>query len=458
MKTVLVVGGGITGLSTMYELYKWKMKTNTAIRLILVEAESELGGKIKSVKNDDFIMETGADSIVVRKTEGMSFLEDLGLEDTLVYNNTGRSFIYTDTGLKQIPTDSVFGIPLTIESLAKSTLLTDEGKVEALKDLYTKNNGFTKADSIGDFLEYCFGKELVEKQIAPVLSGVYSGSIFELTIQSTLPYLLDYKEEYGSIIKGLEANKHKFQSSGEKKFLSFRDGMVTLVNKYENSIDNVEVYKDTKVVGIDKKDEQYKIYLSNQEMIESDYVVLAIPSNEAEDFLPEIKNHFSLLKNSSLISVYLGYNISDETIPQEGTGFINASQDLVCNACTWTSRKWQHTSSQGNLLMRLFYKSSLPSFEDLKVLDKEELLQVAMKDIKKSLGIASKPVMSEITYWNNSMPNYSINHPETVQSIERNLIEAYPGIFIAGSSYYGVGIPDCIENGKSTAKKLIELL
>jgi protoporphyrinogen/coproporphyrinogen III oxidase len=459
LKTITVVGGGITGLSTMFELHKWKKETGADIRLLLIEAQSHLGGKIKTKKNQEFVMETGADSIVARKTHGMSFIGDLELENDLVYNDTGRSFIFTDEGLKPIPTDSIFGIPLSIESLAKSTLVSAEGKVEALKDLYNPNNGFTKGDSIGDFLEACFGKELVEKQIGPVLSGVYSGALSELTIQSTLPYLLDYKEEYGSIIRGLEANKQKFQSSGEKKFFSFKDGMETLVKRYENKLDDIEIYKDTKVINIEKKEKKYQILLSNQEIIQSDYVVLSTPSMEAENLLPELKDYFAPLKNSSLISIYMGYNLSDLQLPEEGTGFITSStNDLVCNACTRTSRKWRHTSKNGNILIRLFYKSNLSDYAHLKEMNREEIILVAKKDIEKSLGLFAEPVVTELTYWNNSMPNYLISHPQTVQNIENRLSEVYPGILIAGSSYYGVGIPDCIDNGTKTARKLIELL
>jgi protoporphyrinogen/coproporphyrinogen III oxidase len=460
MKTVLIIGGGVTGLSAMHELHKWKNENQADVRLILVEASSELGGKIRTVKEDGFVMEAGADSIVARKAMGMSFIDELGLEDEVVYNDVGRSFLYSDGELKPIPTDSVFGIPASVESLAKSTLVSAEGKVEALKDFYLSNDQFTKNDSIGDFLEYFLGKELVEKQIAPVLSGVYSGKLSDLTIASTLPYLIDYKEEHGSIIKGLEANKKKFQG-GEKKFFSFRSGLNTLINAYEGKLDDVEIYKNTSVMSIEKVGERYQVVLANREIIESDYVVLSIPHSAAEVLFSnqELKNEFGKLKNSSLISIYVGYDVPDEQLPADGTGFISASsEELACNACTWTSRKWKHTSFKGNLLVRLFYKSSHPSFVELKGMSEEELLQVAMQDIAKSLGVIAEPVVSEMTKWTDSMPNYLLTHPKTVQSLENKLKESYPGISIAGCSYYGVGIPDCIENGVITARKIIEKL
>ncbi|MGM7724679.1 protoporphyrinogen oxidase [Metabacillus sp. Hm71] len=461
MKTVLVIGGGITGLSVMYELNKWKKSTQSDVKLILAEASSELGGKIRTVNNHEFVMETGADSIVLRKANKMSFIEDLGLQSEVVYNATGRSFIYADGQLKPIPPDSVFGIPASIESLAKSTLISAEGKVAALKDFYTRNERFTKNDSIGEFLEFFLGKELVKKQIAPVLSGVYSGDLMDLTIASTLPYVFDYKEMYGSIIKGFEVNKEKFQSNGERKFISFNNGLGTLIDAYEKALDDVEIVKNIKATVIEKVEERYRVSFMNHESIEADFIVLSIPHTAAEKLIndTDLKNDFANLKNSSLISVYVGFDVPDHLLPEEGTGFINASNhDLSCNACTWTSRKWEHTSSNGNLLVRLFYKSSHPLFPSLQNMSKQELLQAARTDIQKSLGISAEPVASEVTTWMESMPNYRKTHPHTVDAIEGKLAEKYPGMIVAGCSYYGVGIPDCIENGQSTAEKIISLL
>ncbi|MEH7097142.1 protoporphyrinogen oxidase [Neobacillus vireti] len=459
MKTIVVVGGGITGLAAMYELQKWKKSNRSDVRLVLAEAAEQLGGKIRTINQSGYIMETGADSIVARKMETMTLIEELGLEKEVVYNATGRSYIYTDEELKLIPEDAVFGIPASIESLANSTLISAEGKVAALKDFYTKNETFTKNDSIGSFLEYFLGTEIVEKQISPVLSGVYSGNLSDLTLASTLPYLIDYKEQYGSIIKGLEANKQKFKG-GERKFLSFQKGLDSLIDAFESQLNDVEILKKTKINKIVKENSLYQVYLNNQEIIAADFVVLSIPNTAAEDLIddPELKSAYSNFKNSSLISVYVGFDVPDSVLPADGTGFITANSDeLSCNACTWTSRKWEHTSTSGNLLVRLFYKSSHPSFASLEKMDKKELLKIALRDIQKSLKLNAEPLTSIVTKWSDQMPNYLISHPKSVAALESKLAADYPGIILAGCSYYGVGIPDCIQNGFDSARKIIQM-
>ena len=159
-----------------------------------------------------------------------------------------------------------------------------------------------------------------------------------------------------------------------------------------------------------------------------------------------------------MISIYLGFDIPDSTLPN-GTGFIvGENSDLLCNACTWTSRKWEHTSENSQLLVRLFYKSSNPDYEKLQSLSKQELIQVALGDIKKSLDISVEPVTSEVTKWENNMPNYHIQHPYIVQSLEKKITEKYPNLLLAGCSYYGVGIPDCIADGEKKAREIASKL
>ncbi|UNP78589.1 protoporphyrinogen oxidase [Bacillus nitratireducens] len=459
MKTVVVIGGGITGLSTMFYLEKLNKDYN--MNLILIEKEEYLGGKIHSVEENNFIMESGADSIVARNEHVLPLVKDLNLENEMVYNETGISYIYSDNILHPIPADTIFGIPMSVESLFSSTLVSKKGKIVALKDFITKNKEFTKDTSLAVFLESFLGKELVERQIAPVLSGVYSGKLNELTMASTLPYLVDYKNNYGSIIKGFEENKKQFQSAGNKKFVSFKSGLSTIINRLEEVLTETVIKKGVVTTAVSKKGDQYEISFANHETIQADSVVLAAPHDIAQTLLQsnELNENFNKFKNSSLISIYLGFDILDEQLPTDGTGFIvTENSDLHCDACTWTSRKWKHTSGKQKLLVRMFYKSTNPVYETIKSYSEEELVRVALYDIEKSLGIQGEPEVIEVTNWKDLMPKYHLEHNQAVQSLNEKLTALYPNVYLAGASYYGVGIGACIGNGKNTANEIVATL
>ncbi|WP_042352618.1 protoporphyrinogen oxidase [Bacillus massiliigorillae] len=457
MKTVMVIGGGITGLSTMYYLQKIKREQNLDIKLILVEKNEKLGGKIATINQGEFIMETGADSIVANKDNVMPFIEELKLTDEVVYNATGKSYIYLHNTLMQVPEDTVFGIPTSMEALMKSPLVSYKGKLEAHKDLITRNKTFTKDSSIGEFLEAFLGKEYVENQIAPILSGVYSGKLEDLLISSTLPYLLDYKNKYGSIIRGLGKHHKPAPTANNKKFLSFKNGLSTIIDRLEQELTDVTILKGVETDSVERNQEHYDVSFVNHETIEADYVVLSTPFNVAQEVLhhEELNSSFNKLQNSSVITMYMGFDVPDSRLPKEGTGFINSGKgDLLCNACTWTSRKWTHTSSNRQLLVRLFYKNILPNFDELNQMTEEELVQIALKDMEKSFGITEKPKTVEVTKWTELMPTYNLDHGDAIQSLNEKLSTIYPHIILAGCSYYGVGIPSCITNGIHTAEKI----
>ncbi|OCS82472.1 protoporphyrinogen oxidase [Caryophanon tenue] len=459
MKTIAVIGGGITGLSAMYELQKNARAHQEEVELLLIERNPYVGGKIHTTYTDTYKMETGADSIVARHPGVQSFIEELGLTDELVYNEVGASYIHTNEELHLIPLNSTFGIPMSVESLMSSTLISEEGKQRALQDLTTPNTTFTKDSSIGEFLAYFLGEELVNKQIAPVLSGVYSGNLYELSIASTIPYLIDYKNKYGSIIKGFEANRETFEKANAKKFISFKRGLSSMMERIEERLDGVEVLKGVSVELLEKKDARYALYLSNCDIRYVDEVIVTTPHDVTKQLFANdvnMQSYFERFRNGSAITVYLGYDVPDSILPADGTGFIvSHNSSLQCNACTWTSRKWKHTSTNDKLLVRLFYKDVHPRYEEFKAMSDEELIEVAKHDIATSLQLVEEPVLTDVTKWIDQMPRYDLSHRTARDELVNALQQHYPGVTVAGCSFYGVGVGACIQNGREIARDRI---
>jgi len=461
MKTVVVLGGGITGLCTMHYLQRQVQEKNLNVKLVLVEKNTYLGGKLHSAYEQGFIMETGADSIVARHKGVRELVEELNFEQNLVYNETGVSYIYTNNELHAIPADSTFGIPMSVQSLEESTLVSEQGKKEALKDLTMPNGAFTKESSIGEFLTYYLGEEIVQNQIAPVLAGVYSGDLYQLSIASTLPYLIDYKNDYGSIIKGFDANREQFLKAANKKFISFKNGLSSLIDRLEETLTDVEIIKGIATTSVKKQENQYSITLANGKIIEANHVVMALPNEAVQSLLQDesLNGYFEQFNTASAITIYLGFDVPDNRLPADGTGYIvSHNSDVICNAATWTSRKWKHTSAEGKLLVRLFYKSINPEYERLRLMSDEELAAVALEDVRKSLGIEETPTIVDVTKWIDQMPKYDLAHREALQGLVQELEKNYPNLSIAGCSYFGVGIGACIQNGKKIGEELAEKL
>lgn len=459
MKTVVVVGGGITGLSTLH--YLTRQMKGQEVRYVLVEKEATLGGKMATHYENDFVMELGADSIVARHNSVAPLIEELQLQDRIVYNHTGVSYIYRHNELHAIPLESMYGIPMNLEALQQSTLVSEEGKKAALRDLTLLNETFTAESSVGEFLEYFLGKEMVMNQIAPVLSGIYSGDLYKLTLASTVPYLIEYKNKYGSIMKGFEANKEQYVNRSNNKFLSFKNGLRELFDRFEETLTDVTMLKGTTVTHIEEVGNQSIVTLDNGERIDANIVVLATPANTAQLLIKDeaVTSILQQFKTSSIMTVYLGYDIDNDALPAEGTGFIVSDSDSVnCDACTWTSAKWPNTSEKGKLLLRVFYKKTNPKFEQILQLTDDEFIQMAVEDVATSLNITEQPTTITMAKWPNQMPVYHLGHSKLVTELEKTMAAEHPSILLAGCSYYGVGIGLCIENGKTIAERIAQQL
>ena len=197
---------------------------------------------------------------------------------------------------------------------------------------------------------------------------------------------------------------------------------------------------------------------SNDETIVADIVVLAVPNETVSSVLSDevLAKNLQKFTTASALTMYLGFDVPDSILPADGTGFIvSHNSDLVCNASTWTSRKWKHTSAEGKLLVRLFYKNINPRYEELATMTDEELTAVAREDIRLSLGIDRAPTVVNVTKWINQMPRYDLAHNEALGVVVNDLAKRYPNLLLAGCSYFGVGIGACIQNGKKTAEQII---
>ena len=223
----------------------------------------------------------------------------------------------------------------------------------------------------------------------------------------------------------------------------------------------MEILKGVATTQVVKNDEDYTISLANGETIEAHHVVLAIPNEAVQHVLKDelLNQYFDQFSTASAITIYLGFDVPDAVLPADGTGFIvSYNANLQCNAATWTSRKWKHTSAESKLLVRLFYKSINPAYEKLRAMSEDELAEVALEDVRKSLGIEEKPVVVNVTKWIDQMPKYDLAHHEALKGLTAELEAKYPNLSLAGCSYFGVGIGACIQNGKKVGEMIAEQL
>ena len=209
-KKVVVVGGGITGLSAAFYAQKFFREKNLPLELTVVEKSETLGGKIQTLRKDGFIIERGPDSFLSRKTPILDITKDLNMEDQLVALNpkAKKTYIIKKGKLHTMPQGLILGIPTEVAPFVTTGLISPLGKLRAGMDLLLKKREENTDESLGQFIERRLGKEVLDSIAEPLLAGIYAGDTRQLSLRATFPQFHGIEKKYRSMILGTVSYTH----------------------------------------------------------------------------------------------------------------------------------------------------------------------------------------------------------------------------------------------------------
>jgi protoporphyrinogen/coproporphyrinogen III oxidase len=462
---VIVIGGGITGLAATYYLQKEAREKGSTLEVKLIEASHRLGGKIQTATNDGFVIEKGPDSFLARKQSASRLIKEVGLEDKLIFNSSGKSYVLVKGKLHPMPGGSIMGIPTQIAPFITTGLFSPMGKVRAAADFILPATQTEGDLSLGQFFRRRLGDEVVENLIEPLLSGIYAGDIDNLSLMATFPQFYQVEQKHGSLIKGMRhATPPKLKTSSESQkpkgmFLTLSSGLQSLVERIEEKLEAGSVHKGIRVERIERLVKGYEVFLNNGTTLTADSIILAAPHHVAQSILANYTFASSLkeMPSTSVATVAMSFPESAIKRDIDGTGFVvSRNNDYTITACTWTHKKWPHSTPEGKVLLRCYVGKA----GDEAIVDQsdEEIIRVVLDDLNKTMDIDSDPEFTMVTRWKDSMPQYTVGHKDRITKLKQHMKEELPGVFLAGSSYSGLGIPDCIDQGEEAVSNVITFL
>lgn len=459
---VAVIGGGMTGLTATYYLKKAIEKHNLPINLNLIEATIRLGGKIHTVKKEGFLIEKGPDSFLARHQSAIKLAESLGLGDELIHNKADQIYVLVNDRLYPIPEGSVMGVPTKMKPFMTTNLFSISGRIRATADLIMPRSKIDGDESLGLFFRKRLGDEVVENLIEPLWSEIYAEDIDQLSFLSTFPSFLEMDESDRSLIASLKrsvalSDEIKKEKSG--RFITFKNGLQSLVDNMEDKLGSEIVMKGVKVERIQKKLDKNLLFLNNGEMMEADSIISAVPHHVLPTFFPEYRlfDKWKHHPSTSVATVVMAFpkNAVEEKI--DGSGFvIPRNTDFTITSCTWTNKKWPHTTPEGKVLLRSYI--GRVGDEAVVSLSDEEIEQIVFEDLQRLLRISERPDFTVISRWEKAIPQYKVGHKDRINKLKMKVLEELPGVFIAGSSFEGLSIPACIEQGEEAVKQVLHYL
>jgi protoporphyrinogen/coproporphyrinogen III oxidase len=463
-KHVIILGGGISGLSAAFYVQKYANQTGEPVTFSLIEGSDRLGGKIDTIVQDGFVIERGPDSYLSRKTIMTKLITELGLDGDLVSNETGQAFILHHNKLHPIPEGAVMGVPTKVLPFAFTSLFSVFGKGRAAFDLVLPRRNKAGEDiSVGRFFRRRLGDEVVDRLIEPLLSGIYAGRIDQLSLQSTFPQFAEVEKRHRSLIVGMKksqpkANKDAGETKNKGVFLTLKRGLTSLVEALEHALPEESILKGVKAAAVKRQDDgTYVVEMENGTSVKGDYVIVTTPYQVTKKLFDEalFPEHFHQTMPTSVATVALIFDEKKISFSLDGTGFvISRNEPTSITACTWTTRKWPHTTPDGKLLLRCYVGRA----DDQAIVSEpdEVIVEKVLTDLKNTMGITAEPESVFVTRMIESMPQYAVGHKQMLNGLKANFEEHMPGVMLSGAPYDGVGLPDCIASSKNAVDALFK--
>ena len=442
MPKVVIIGGGISGLSTAHYL------ANAGANATLIEPRPRLGGVIQTEQIAGCTIEAGPDSFLSTKPAALDLIRDLGMADQVIGSNDHLrvTFVKRNGRLVPLPDGLMMMVPTKVLPLLSTPLLSLGSKARMGLELLRAPKPKAEDQSVADFVREHYGQEAVDYLAEPLLSGVYGGDPRELSVQAVLPRFVELAAKHGSLTRGVlvsraQAPKQQFPAP---LFRTLKAGLGDLVNALARP------YTRGRAETIERSGAGYRVKVEG-DWIEADHVVLACEGHNAAGLLGAIDGRCGELLgsvgyNSSTI-VALVYDSRDLTRLPRGFGFLIPKKErrrLV--ACTWVGTKFAHRVPEGKVVARCFLGGSEGS--------DDSVIAAAVEELRKLADVNAAPVASRVSRWPNAMAQYRIGHLVRIAELEERL-RAVPGLHVAGNAYQGIGIPDCIRMGRAAAERIV---
>ncbi len=464
---ITILGGGISGLVTAYQVLERSRERGCPVEITLLEAGPRLGGTIQTEKRDGFTVEKGPDAFLSEKPWALDLCKRLGIESDILgtQNENRKSFVLRKGKLIPIPEGFYLIAPTAIGPFFRTPLFSLAGKIRAMLEPLIPARRGDSDESVGSFIRRRFGKEVLDRVGQAMIAGIYTGDPDRLSICATMPRFQELEKKHGSIIRGL-LSKGKIKTKGLENvsgpryslFLSFRNGMETLIRKISEKLPAGLVRLNTVVKEITPgaSGRQWRLVDQNGQIRMADFVCSTLPAHAMSSILknacPDLSAKLSRISYESVATINLAYQRETIGHPMDGFGFVVPRvENSPLVACSFSSQKFQHRAPEGFSLIRAFVGGAFGKswFEK----DDRELTQIVEGELRRILSISAPPLFSVLQRYPSSMVQYNVGHFNLLNDIETEL-KKWGGLTLTGSAYRGVGIPDCIRDAETQAEKL----
>ncbi|MDM8565609.1 protoporphyrinogen oxidase [Candidatus Halobeggiatoa sp. HSG11] len=431
---VLVVGGGISGLSIAW----WLAQAGVSVEVW--EQTSRPGGKIQTVKENGYLMEQAASVVMNFRPEITHFMQKSGLEAYKILRADTTNRYLVNNG-------KLLALPMQLIPMLMSPLWSWRGRLRMFSEIIIPKGGNAQ-ETVSEFITRRLGKEVLEKAMDSFITGTLASDPALANAYAVLPRLTYLESRYGSIAVGVIMNKLlQRKTAAITEAFSFQGGMQTLINFLAQQTCFRSEHAVTEIAKIGKK---WRVSTENKTVF-AQQVVLSTPANIAANLIKpldkELANCLTEINMAALSVVHLGFSHNDIKHPLDGTGFLTPrKENLAVTGCLWMSSLFSDRVPSGKVLLSSYLSGALQ--------DDEQSVTAVMEALKPLLGIDCSPENVRIDRHKQGLPLYYGDYTGRMAKIIKHL-EKLPGLYLEANYQGGVSVRDRIARAAEVAKKIL---
>lgn len=456
MKSVAIIGAGITGLTAAF--YLKRRGTEVAV----YEASERVGGAIQSIRTEGYLAEFGPNTILETSPKITQLVQDAGLQSRRLDPDPRASARYVVRYKRPIE------MPASPLGFFTTRLFSAKAKLAVLREPFVPPRQDGKEESIAQFVVRRLGQEFLDQAIDALVAGVYAGDPYKLSVPQAFPKLSQLEARYGSLIKGQIFGARERKQRGEvakdraPKF-SFDDGLQVLPDTLRQHLGDAARFNTT-VTRLTQTTTGWTLNLREKGQgtrAEHSAVVYAgtafnLAELEVQAFAPLNFNTFAEIRYPPVASVVLGFRREDVAHPCAGFGMlIPKIEGFKILGTIFSSSLFPNRAPAGHLTLTSYVGGE--RYPELASLPLDKLVALTCEDLRVLLGLRGQPTFQHSVFYPKAIPQYNLGYGryrELMNEIEGKA----PGLFFAGHYRDGISLGDTIVSGCNIAERAGEYL
>ena len=452
---VLVVGAGISGLSTAFQL------TRHGCAVEVIDAGPRPGGVIGSERRDGVLYERGPNSILDTGPFINEMLAELGILGERIEMNAvaAKRFL--------VRAGKLTALPMNPRAFLMTPLFSTRAKLRLLREPFIARARDGVEESVAQFVLRRLGREFLDYAIEPFVAGVYAGDPNELSVSAAFPRLHAIEQRYGSLIRGQILGARERAKSGAKAksvapSFSFRDGLQTLTDVLASKVG--DVVTGARVMRLSREPDNRLLVEGEREGVAFQHrarcVVLAVPADCAaqllRDFAPAAAGALGDIAYAGVVSVAQSYSRANVRHALDGFGVLAPRVEKRRILGTlFSSSMFDERAGEGRVLFTTFVGGRRDP--DLLSRSDQDLAAIVREELAALVGAQGAPEFCALTRWPRAIPQYTLGHLDRIRRAEQ-VQQALPGLFLCSSYRGGVAVGDCIKSGRDVADAVLGYL